>query len=608
MPRIPVVNQPDTSLNALPGTPLQSQNIQAPQSLNQNVVIPDNSNAFAKTTNALGKWAQEAKERADKTALLEAESAIDEWEMNNLYGKDGALNTQGKSAFDLAPTVGVNFNQKISEVESSLSNADQKTAFRQWATQRKFAVRKSLLEHEAVQFRQYSAAQQEARTEIGIQKAIMSGNPRDIALAEQDVVDAIEANVAGLPAEAIELKKMEATTRLYSGLIDNTIDDNPAQARALFKANKDKISPTLHDDIKKKLEAGTLKQSGQNKFDSLLVKHGDNFNTLYDEAYAIKDAEMRDEVLGNIRAYQRDVSATQQAQDLSEAEEMSLYIENKTPFEALPVQKRIEWDSKRGLYAELYEEKTGAISIMSDAQRTTWYVEFKSSSNNPQAFAQKYTASDVLRHAPRDKRQEALEIFADVTNGRGETNKEIRDFRSVEDVVKQVFDSTGRDKEEYAAFVSAFERQVRMAQSGRDVPLPMEQQKSIAATLALKPDSYWMGSVADALVNLEQFDVQGIPQDQLPLYAAGMGDFNIPITDSNLDMFKTNPERFVAISGATPEEINTVMDDLLALGQPLTRQNFIQGIYGLKRKRDEASGGFSYTIPVEEAVKKLRGY
>lgn len=411
MPIVPVQQEKTVAEAALPTARLRGSNVQAPQSLNQRVIQPDNSDAFSKTRQAFSKIAQEKADRANKTALIGAQAAIDGWEIDNLYGKDGAFNTKGSAAFDLPSKVGVNYNELLSNVREGLHNDDQKMAFQEWALGRKVSVRKKLLQHEANEFDRYSRQEAEAGMELTMKRALASGNPADIAEAENSMLGIINSNLTGAPPEFLELQRMKATTQLYKGVIDNMVDSNPVGAKAYFNTYKDKIDPTLHDDIKKKLNTGSVKQDALNRADNILLQH-ESYEDQIAEARKIKSQKTRDAVMSRIDSnYSRQQRIkSQEAEDLDE--QLTEFLESDEPlsFDQLPVSlqlKSTEADERR--YKRAFELKSG-IAKHDEDETLEFYDDAMTKFEADPASILEVKRTEIMKMKPGKERDNLLKV------------------------------------------------------------------------------------------------------------------------------------------------------------------------------------------------------
>lgn len=544
MPTVPVIQESRVQTRALPDVQVRGQQVQAPQSLGAVPRLPDTSNAFSKTKAAFSELAQQAKQRADKTALTEAQSTIDAWELDNLYGKDGALNTKGKAAFNLPSKFGVNYNEALSNARSMLHNDDQKFAFDQWAMGRKVSVRKSLLQHEASEFNRYSMTQNEAGVELARQRAIASGNPRDIAEAESHMLDLIDTNIGGMPDEYVALKRMEATTKLYTGVIDNLVDRDITQAKAYFKANSDKIDPTLHDDIKKKLETGSVKQDALERSDKILMEH-ESYEDQVAEARKITDQKTRDAVLSRIDSnYSREqrVKAANK-ENVDESLTEFLTAEEPLSFDQLPVDLQLratEADERR--YKRAYDKLTGNEKFDED-ETLDLYDRVMTAYELDPATIMETPRTEIMQMKPGKERDELLEkrreylakgyeapeagasefneIISLYTENILELNpknsagkKTIRDFRNAMRIQAQAFEQKNDRKPSYEELQKMADRQVESVtlQEGYiyDVKSPRFQidpedidlgdAERDAVIWALQQNGYGLGQITDSLI------------------------------------------------------------------------------------------------------------
>lgn len=142
----------------------------------------------------LGNVAKVAKERGDTVALLDASSQLDNWEQQNIYGKDGALTKKGKNAIGVPNSVAQQFDTDMNDLTKNLANDDQRIAFQKLAQQRKAALMGTLYSHERKEMDDYGKSVWKGKQETGLDR--VEANYDNQQAVDDTVADLQRANTA----------------------------------------------------------------------------------------------------------------------------------------------------------------------------------------------------------------------------------------------------------------------------------------------------------------------------------------------------------------------------------------------------------------------------
>lgn len=190
-----------------------------------------------------------AKERADATALLKAQKAMDDWEANNLFKPEtGAFAKKGQNAFNLPNSVMAQYDKDMKALSKDMST-DQLNAFNKMYTSRRGNIAQSLLTHERTEMDGFRKATATAAADSSIQRAALNAN--DAKVRDAAVTNAVDSmrsyfekdqGLTGIALEQ-ELAKVEGKARL--GVLTRLADENPHSAVAYFDGNAEKFGPEL---------------------------------------------------------------------------------------------------------------------------------------------------------------------------------------------------------------------------------------------------------------------------------------------------------------------------------------------------------------------------
>ena len=191
----------------------------------------------------------EEKKRADDVAALEAGSKLSEIESNLLMDPEtGALNQHGKNAFAVTETVNNNFDKQVAEIESGLTTIEQKESFRRAVLARKSNINNKLRGHVARERVKFDNKVTDSFIKNEATAAVLNWNDQNrvsqsVALQQAAIEDHGERN--GLPKEAIELRKLEVSSKTHANVVSKMLAENETDiAKDYFKNNKKQFTAT----------------------------------------------------------------------------------------------------------------------------------------------------------------------------------------------------------------------------------------------------------------------------------------------------------------------------------------------------------------------------
>jgi len=230
-------------------------------------IIPDTSQHYDKLQGVAFRMAKEAKVKADKTSIIDAQTKIDAWENQNLYGEGGAFSKRGKDTLELHDSVGESFRTFSSDLRDNLH---------QMVSQRKSSMDRSLMKYTRKEMDAYNTAQADAGLESAANRAITGWMDPDVvgeSLAQG--YEIIDANPTGASPEVQSLKKQTFESGVYAGVLLQKIEtEQPDAVLAaksdfqILKKNK-KLLPEHIQDIENMLDAQAPKAVASARYDKM---------------------------------------------------------------------------------------------------------------------------------------------------------------------------------------------------------------------------------------------------------------------------------------------------------------------------------------------------
>lgn len=133
------------------------------------------------------KAIDEAQRRQDTDAVFQAKRALDQWEMQNIYGEGGAASKLGRDALDLPKTIPSSFDEFVKTVEPTLTTPRAKQAFAEVALSRRSQIGEWAARHANQQRKVYEQGQVEADVSSSVDRAVMLAMAGDSANSAAEV-------------------------------------------------------------------------------------------------------------------------------------------------------------------------------------------------------------------------------------------------------------------------------------------------------------------------------------------------------------------------------------------------------------------------------------
>jgi hypothetical protein len=161
-----------------------------------------------------GDFAQQQKDKADLTAVMQARRELSEWEGStfNPANADGIAKYQGKNALQAHDALLGDLDTRVNDIRSRLS-ADQQQRFDQVAFSFRDSVQGRLNSYADREYSAYEAAEHKATIENIGQDAVSAGMSGDFGLADTRLQEAIGIASASYQAQGLGAEAIKASER-----------------------------------------------------------------------------------------------------------------------------------------------------------------------------------------------------------------------------------------------------------------------------------------------------------------------------------------------------------------------------------------------------------
>lgn len=314
MPKVPTL-----------GNRVQTQAINSPRfggELPQGIFGGATSNQFQQgnfeLTNTINNILIEEKRKADNLAILEASNRFDEGFREIMYKPEtGLLAQKGKNAFGINEAFDEQITPLYDEIFGSLSNDDQRNAFKEYFSRRQSQAFNQIDSHTAKEIAEYDQQQ----TEFGIENAMEEAatNYRDATVIGESLgringlIDA-QAERLGLPEEMVKASKDKASSQLHVEVLNRMVAAGEDQrAQAYYRQVSDQILGSQRDNVESILEESSLRGDSQRMADEIFAMNLSSQETLA-KAREISDPKRRDETVRRLKVRLQERDAQKQAE------------------------------------------------------------------------------------------------------------------------------------------------------------------------------------------------------------------------------------------------------------------------------------------------------
>lgn len=206
------------------------------------------------------------REKADRTATLQARTSLDQVEVDLLYNpQTGALAKRGQDAFTVDQSTLKAYDEQVAKVEGGLATDGQKQAFLLMAAQRRAEINKQLQRHISGELTSYADAANKASLESTLNN--VSANYGDPDRVEQErkfglAVIMSDTDNKGLPASVVKAKVDSWESMVQKAVVERLAVDDPVKAKEYFEQNSAKFLPSEAVKIKAQLQPLAEAQQG----------------------------------------------------------------------------------------------------------------------------------------------------------------------------------------------------------------------------------------------------------------------------------------------------------------------------------------------------------
>jgi hypothetical protein len=439
MPKVQAYGNRSVQANPLPGARLT------------NVASPDSYGAQLGETigrigiNAFTADQQQARDQADQTAILKADTQLGAWSINRLHGENGALAQKGEAAFGLPEEVGQEFQDQAAEIEKGLTTDRQRMAFAKVKADRQLELQGQVQAHVTQQRQQFDLDQTKAAIDLAVSEgATNAGNPYYTSKAFQRGTDAVQqfAFRQGMSTEQAQQAQQDYATKFHTAVIGQFLAVHQDKyARAYFDETKDQINGQALPQLEKALDTSTTLGDAQRAADSIRTMGG-TLSTRLDAVRAIDDPEVRQQTQSLV---EHDFALEERAQTEGERQKM-IDIGNLIDQKGIRAVSPAVWSTLTVDQKENFERYAKRNATGEKVENPVlFYSLVRQASEHPDDFG-KLVLSDPKYLAKLSKTEwsHLVDVQASILKGdQKKTDTLLDGFRTADQIINDTLDTAG---------------------------------------------------------------------------------------------------------------------------------------------------------------------
>lgn len=402
----------------------------------------------------------------------------------HLRGDAAVTRPDGKA---LANEFDEKLGKSLDEIEGTLGNEAQKTAFRQLAGQLRTQFQGKVMAHRAKEFGDYQISVQDGTIATARdQMALAWGD----AGAVQQATNAIKAAVAekgrlqGRAARQAEADMREALSPGHASVVASAVDAGKLDyAREYFKQVGAELTPKARRELTKVLDAGDFEARTQDAADRLLAKHEGDAAAALAEVRATMSGKDEDATVQRIKAIDGErVQMRERAQKDASDQGWNFYARTgrlPAPSIMAAMDGKDAVALRRTAQAEA-EARASKSEVKTDP--SIYYALTLAAATDP-----KFKQEDLRRYfdklSPTDRKH-----FIDL---QAKVNKpdESGDVSTLEQQKRQLVDSLKLDKVQAGVFSMEADKALRAAQAAKGSKLSDIERQKVLDRLVLQGET-----------------------------------------------------------------------------------------------------------------------
>lgn len=251
---------------------------------------------FTPLARSVGAAIEEARERADRTLLIDADNKLAELELGV---RKRAEQRKGKDAIGATEQADEEWRKGAAEIEQSLTNTRQQAMFQQRAQARALSLRQAVDRHQTAEWERFQDETFKTAVDLRVNDALANyADGQAVSRAAVETIGLVEerGKQLGWDESVTAARTAEAVSRIHTAVVARHIDQGDDRAAAAWYAKAKGAGQVTGEDqakIDKALEQASTLGESQRRADVIMAMPEVDRTKAYAEAAKITDPKLR---------------------------------------------------------------------------------------------------------------------------------------------------------------------------------------------------------------------------------------------------------------------------------------------------------------------------
>lgn len=516
------------------------------------------------------QMAREEKQKADDVATMDAYAKTVQLRNRLMYDpKSGAMTRKGKDAFGVGEDYGQQFAQGADEIESTLTNDDQRAMYQKIRQRESMDLDQNLTKHTFQQAQTYEQETMDASIAATREDAVLNyQDPGKIqsSLAMQKSLIMAQADRGGLSPEAAMMRLKDAESKTHEAVVQRMLANGQDMAASeYYKGIKGSMTAEDTIQLEKALEEGTLRGESQRQAMAITSRHGGLQGAL-SEVDKIQDPKIQDATRDRVK------------QRFAEREQAKNYAQEQAfhrSYEIAEKTRRKE-DIPPGMWASMSPAQKNSIDayLAKDNIATEWgeYYGLKTMAASP-ALREKFLKTDLMEYRHKLGDTEFKELVNAQTDARKGKMDTLDGFQTDQQIVNGALAAAGidptpkhgsKDANRVAEFRRRVDQEVKKIQQETGKKISNDEMDGVVNNLMMKVTThpgytpFNLFKTEKRLYELDprvdkeyEFNAQDIPKTERQKIESALRSKGYDVNDQSVMALYNQKIKSTAIRGAT---------------------------------------------------------
>lgn len=545
MPAVPRLNQP-VQQNALSKARVQDST--SLETFGGGERVAQTFKALGQTGSIIAEIGKEERNKADKIQVTQAYADAVKAKNQLMYDpKSGAINKRGQDAFGVMDEYMPQFEQRMGEIESRLTDGNQKEMFKEIRIKQQMDFDGDLQRHTFKEAQEFENETMKYGIDAAREDAVLNfQTPGKVgeAVAAQKGLIANYAQSTGKSPEWLAMATKEAESSTHKDIMSRMLaNGDDMMASTYLKTVKETLTADTLTQMEKAVEEGSLRGSSQRIVDGMIGKYGSYSAAMKEVKNMDLDPKLRDATADRLRS-EFTIKEQEKNKYLGNLERGAYDILDKNGGDVtqIPPTQWTQFDgSTRSALKRYADDRRSGVSAKTDIEK---YYMLKELAENPET-RNDFQKFDLMKMKPYLSETDMKKFIDAQTETKKGNNATLDGWRSDSMIVNQAFQDMGKspskDAEEFSLFSRKVEQEQVIMQDKLGRKLTNNEMQEVTDRLKIdvitKRGTFWDTKQklykADPAAQLE-VDIDDVPPKDKAEITAALQARKRPVTNENI--------------------------------------------------------------------------